>query len=90
MARNVLDFQLSPVLGTDQKISPIARGANIKRDTVCMRARYKLSERRTLSYIEGDSWTGRISWMRDVHAILCLFVSYAIWTLHAFKIGINL
>jgi hypothetical protein len=55
-----------------------------------MRAIYKLSERRTLSYIEGDSWTGRISWMRDVHAIFCLFVSYAIWTLHAFKIGINL
>jgi hypothetical protein len=71
-------------------ISQIARGAIIKRDTVCMRANYKLNRRRTLSYIQGDSWTGRISWMRDVHAILCLFVSHAIWTLHALKIEINL
>jgi hypothetical protein len=55
-----------------------------------MRARYKLSKRKTLSYIEGDSWTGRLSWMRDVHVILCSFVSYTIWTLHAFKIGIPL
>jgi hypothetical protein len=54
-----------------------------------VRAKYKLSERKTLSYIQGDSWTGRISWMRDVHAILCLFVSYAIWTMHAFRIEIH-
>jgi hypothetical protein len=71
-------------------VSRVARGAINKRDTVCMRANYKLSPRKTLSYIRGDSWTGRLTWKKDVHAIFCVFMLHAIWTFHAFKIGINL
>jgi hypothetical protein len=42
-----------------------------KSDTVCMRD----DER---SHIGRDSWTGRLIWMGDVHAILCIFMSHPI------------
>jgi hypothetical protein len=51
-----------------------------------MRAKYKLSQERRSHTFEGIA--GQVT--EDVHAILCLFVSYAIWTMHAFKIGITL
>jgi hypothetical protein len=51
-----------------------------------MRAKYKLSRERRSHTFEGIA--GQVT--EDVHAILCLFMSHAIWTLHAFKIGINL
>jgi hypothetical protein len=87
MARLRWRSQLCPVLGTDQKISQIARGGIIKRDTSFMRARYKLSREKTLSYIRGYSWTGRLTIMGDMHAILYLFMLHAIWTMHAFKMN---
>jgi hypothetical protein len=71
-------------------ISRKCSGSKVKRDTACMRAKYKLSPRKTVSYIRGDSWTGRLPCKKDVHAIFCLFMLHAIWTMHAFKIGITL
>jgi hypothetical protein len=35
-------------------------------------------ERKIILHIGGDSWTGRLNWMGDVHAILCIFMSHAI------------
>jgi hypothetical protein len=78
---------ISPVTGTDRKISQIARGAIIKRDTSFMRARNKLIREKTLPYIRGHSWTGKLTIMGDVDTILYLFMLHIIWTMHAFKIN---
>jgi hypothetical protein len=67
-------------------ISRKLSGSKVKRDEQYMRAGYKLNPRKTLSYIKGDSWTCRLSWMRDLNAVYDLFMSHDIWTMHAFKI----
>jgi hypothetical protein len=78
VAMIVLDFQLSPVLGTDQNDLSDCSLSNYEERLSSMRAKYKLSGRRTLSYIQEDSWTGRLTWEEDVYAILGPIMLHAI------------